>query len=182
MRLVRGRAGGLLSRWVAIRSGPTRWKLGSSGAHLFLERDVRFVNPRRIHLGESVVIGRGAILSASLNANLRIGDRVFVGVGVVISCGEAELTIGSHTAIGAYATIRNADHAMAPTQTFDSQPMVAKPIHIGNDVFIGDHATILRGVTIGDGAIVSANSLVTQDVPPYALVVGVPARVMGKRI
>ena len=49
---------------------------------------------------------------------------------------------------------------------------------IGNDVWIGDKATILPGVTIGDGAVVAANAVVTKDVPPYSIVGGNPARVI----
>jgi len=56
-----------------------------------------------------------------------------------------------------------------------------KPIEIGNDVWIGARATILDGVSIGDGAIVAANALVSKDVPPYAIVGGVPAKVIRYR-
>lgn len=52
---------------------------------------------------------------------------------------------------------------------------------IGNDVWIGCNSTILRGVTIGDGAVIGANSLVTKDVPPYAIVVGSPAKIIKYR-
>ena len=53
--------------------------------------------------------------------------------------------------------------------------------HIGNDVWIGLNATILDGVTIGDGAIVAAGAVVTKDVPPYAVVAGVPAKIIKYR-
>lgn len=56
-----------------------------------------------------------------------------------------------------------------------------KPIEIGNDVWIGANSTILRGVRIGDGAIIAANAVVTKDVPPYAIVIGVPAKVYKYR-
>lgn len=58
---------------------------------------------------------------------------------------------------------------------------LTQPLTIGNDVWIGANATILRGLTIGDGAIVGANALVCHDVPPYAIVVGCPARVLKYR-
>lgn len=56
-----------------------------------------------------------------------------------------------------------------------------EPLQIGNDVWIGCNSTILRGIRIGDGAIVGANSLVSKDVPPYAIVVGNPARLIKFR-
>ena len=57
----------------------------------------------------------------------------------------------------------------------------AAPITIGDDVFIGMDCRILKGVTIGDGAVVAAMSVVTHDVPPGAVAAGVPARVVGQR-
>lgn len=58
----------------------------------------------------------------------------------------------------------------------------SKPIVIGNHVWIGERATILKGVTIGDGAIVAANAVVTKDVEPNTLVGGVPARVIRRGV
>lgn len=60
------------------------------------------------------------------------------------------------------------------------QPNVAKPIRIGNDVWIGAHAVGLSGVTIGDGAVVAAGAVVHQDVAPYTIAGGVPFRVLGE--
>lgn len=64
-----------------------------------------------------------------------------------------------------------------PTEYFEYQ----KPIRIGNDVWIGAHTVVMPGVTIGDGAIVGAGSVVTHDVPPYTIVSGTPARTMRQR-
>lgn len=58
---------------------------------------------------------------------------------------------------------------------------VAKPCRIGNDVWIGASAMIMDGVTVGDGAIIAANAVVTKDVPPYAIAGGVPAKVIKYR-
>ena len=54
---------------------------------------------------------------------------------------------------------------------------VTKPVVIGNDVWFGVGATVLPGITIGDGAVIGSHALVTKNVPPYAIVVGVPARI-----
>ena len=59
---------------------------------------------------------------------------------------------------------------------------IAKPIHIGEHVWIGNRAIILKGVTIGDGAIVAAGALVTGDVPAHTIVAGVPARIIKENI
>ena len=61
------------------------------------------------------------------------------------------------------------------------QGETAKPINIGNDVWIGFGAQILLGCNIGDGAVIAAGAIVTKDVEPYTVVAGVPARVIKKR-
>ena len=67
------------------------------------------------------------------------------------------------------------DHDLDPAHR---QDMFPGPIRIGRNVWIGAHATILRNVTIGDGAVVAAGAVVTKDVPPNTVVAGVPARVI----
>ena len=62
-----------------------------------------------------------------------------------------------------------------------SRPLVSKgKVVIGENVWIGDKATILPGVSIGDGAVIGANAVVTKDVPPYSVVVGNPAKIINK--
>lgn len=61
----------------------------------------------------------------------------------------------------------------------DDRPLVCKgEIHIGDNVWIGEKAAVLSGVTVGDGAVIGANSIVTHDVPPYSVVAGCPARII----
>ncbi|GAC1649257.1 MAG: hypothetical protein NVS9B11_22330 [Candidatus Dormibacteraceae bacterium] len=171
----------LQRRLARIASLWWRRRLGSVGPHLFIENDVQFHNPDRMHLGEAVVLKRFALLSCSPGGTLRIEDRVQVGQGCIIACGDAELRIGHHTAMGAYISVRNAEHGMAPGTPVQDQPMTAKSLNIGAGVYIGDRCAILGGVTIGDGAVVAANSVVLEDVPDNAVVAGIPARVVKVR-
>lgn len=110
-------------------------------------------------------------------------------------CKLAYTTVGNFTAIGRGTAIGLGRHPMkyVSTQnifykknnmnnrwvkTIDMSPL---PIKIGNDVWIGVESMILDGVTVGDGAVVGARSVVTKDVPPYAVVVGIPAKIIKYR-
>lgn len=67
------------------------------------------------------------------------------------------------------------------TLSLEDKVVERKPIKIGNDVFIGANVTILDGVTIGDGAVIGAGAVVSKDIPPYAIAVGVPIRILHYR-
>ena len=84
---------------------------------------------------------------------------------------------------GKWVTISDNNHGTTDFDTLHEAPAIRKlytkgPVIIGNNVWIGDKATILGGVTIGDGAVIAANSVVTKDVPAYSVVGGNPARVI----
>lgn len=92
------------------------------------------------------------------------------------------ITIGSNTLIADFVSIRDADHTFTlPGVLLRDQPIAASPVIVGADVWLGHAVTVLRGVTIGDGAIVAAGAVVTKDVPPNAVVGGIPARTIGNR-
>lgn len=130
----------------------------------------------------------------------RCGKQVNVEAGAFFHSG-AQISIGHNSGIGCRARIMGrvtiGDHVMmgedvlilTRNHRFDdiSIPMGVqgfaeeKPVHIGNDVWIGSRVVILAGVTVGDGAILAASAVVTKDVAPYAIVGGNPARVIRFR-
>lgn len=95
------------------------------------------------------------------------------------------VTIGSFTSIGNLCTIGAHGHALDKLTTFPFAEMIAaqpyKQTLIGSDVWIGSNSVILAGVTVGHGAVIGAGAVVTKDVPPYAIVVGNPAKVRRYR-
>ena len=104
--------------------------------------------------------------------NIRFGERVFVNSGCRFQ-DQGGITIGDDALIGHNVVIATLNHATDPAERATTEPA---PVRIGNSVWIGANATILPGVTIGDGAIVAAGAVVTKDVPPNTIVGGVPAR------
>jgi len=127
-------------------------------ASILMGQQVQFAGLRtsgsRVSIGEGAVINRGCLLYTT--GGLRIGKQVSVSAGVW-------LVTGTHD-------------PNAP-----NFPARFLPITIGDYVWIGSRATILAGVTVGEGAVVMAGAMVTRDVPPYAIVGGVPARQVGVR-
>jgi acetyltransferase-like isoleucine patch superfamily enzyme len=116
----------------------------------------------RLMTGSSVVVESGA--------HLRLASG-FINNGAKISCFTG-ISIGEDAHIGPDAVVMDSDsHAIAPS----TRP-VAAPIEIGDHVWIGARAMILKGVTIGEGAVIAAASVVTKDVAPGTLVAGSPAR------
>ncbi len=101
----------------------------------------------------------------------------FMNENVQISCG-AKIEIGYDATIGRDVVIRSHDGHTIEIDDFE----IAKPIIIGNHVWVGQGATILKGVTIGNGAIIAAGALVTKDVPAYSIVGGIPAKVLKRNV
>jgi acetyltransferase-like isoleucine patch superfamily enzyme len=134
----------------------------------------------RLVLGEHCRFGRRVFLETCDGGVIRMGANVRVNAGAFI-VSYAEVSIGDDAMIAEYVGIRDADHGMAPDRPIRVQPHAAKPVRIGNDVWIGRGSVVLKGVTIGDGAVVAANSVVTHDVPPMTIVAGTPARVLRRR-
>lgn len=110
---------------------------------------------------------------------LSIGDRCFVGHGCAFSVARS-IQIGKDCLIAADSVIRDNDgHPLDAALRRDNAPIDAatvQPVVIGDDVWIGNRATVLKGVTIGDRAVVASAAVVTKDVPPDTVVAGNPAR------
>ena len=93
-----------------------------------------------------------------------------------------DCSIGMNTMLSPYVNINCADHGMeCGKEPMRCQYGTYGPVVIGEDCWICSHVVILKGVTIGDGAVVAAGSVVNQDIPPYAIAAGVPAKVVGDR-
>lgn len=112
--------------------------------------------------------------SADYGQNITVGKNVFINSGCCLQ-DQGGIVIGNNVLIGQQVVIATINHDITP---FKRANMTASPVIIGNDVWIGAHATILSGVTIGNGAIVAAGAVVTRNVPANAVVGGVPATII----
>ncbi len=105
--------------------------------------------------------------------NIHIGDNVIINYNLTV-LDEALVTIGNNVFIGPNVSIYTACHPL-DAKTRNTGAEWALPVTIGNDVWIGGSAVIIPGVTIGDGAVIAAGSVVTRDVPAHCVVAGNPA-------
>ena len=151
------------------------------GAKTRIGPAVRVRQAHHMKLGTRCEIEHGVFLKCvGKDPSLEIGDFVFIGTGTEIDVARS-VVIGAHTLIAPGVFITDHGHNTARTHRLDEQGSQASPVRIGADVWLGARAIILPGVTVGEGAIVGAGSVVTKDVPPYAIVVGAPARKIGDR-
>lgn len=149
------------------------------GTHCALGRRVRFWGPVRMFIGSHSALFDDVIISGV--GEIHIGDRSSIGHNSVLVSRE-RIEIGNDCMLAAFCYVLDVDHEFADTATaIPNQGLRVKPVVIGNDVWVGAGSIILRGVTIGDGAVVAANSVVTRDVPPYAVVGGTPAKIVKDR-
>ena len=146
-----------------------------SGASLIIGRRWKTINRLTAN---TMGVTQPVYINLNRNAVIEIGDDVGMS-GCSITAME-RITIGHRVLIGTGVLVTDNDaHPIHPEKRTDAKFIRKLPVTIGNDVFIGARAMILKGVTIGDGAVVGAGSIVTRSVSPYAIVAGNPARVIG---
>lgn len=141
---------------------------------------VRVIGTGRITLGRQCRIGRECEFTTEAQGEIILGGNVRINRGTTLAS-YAQIRIGTFTIMGEFSSIRDANHGTEPGTPMRLQPHTAAPISIGRDVWIGRGSCILPGVTIGDGAIIGANSVVTKDIPSHTLAAGAPAKVLRDR-
>jgi len=109
---------------------------------------------------------------------LIIGEYCVLSIRISLDL-AAPITIGDHVHIGPQTMLVTGGHELGDSSCRSGKPL-REPIHLGNGAWLGTRCTILPGVTVGEGAIVAAGSVVTKNVPPNTLVAGVPAVIKKK--
>lgn len=192
-----------------IRGAMRSWRFRAASGFVLIKKGVIFKNAGYLSVGRNFIAEEGCEINALSRRGVSFGDRVTVGAYALIRpsnyyggpVGEG-LIVGSNSNIGAYSYVGCSGFIeigsgvmmgprvglFAENHIFDRtdipmrlQGVDRKFIRIEDDVWLGTNSVILAGVTVGRGAIVSAGSVVTKDVPQYAIVGGVPAKVIRMR-
>jgi acetyltransferase-like isoleucine patch superfamily enzyme len=160
--------------------------LGSLGRCSFIEFGAILEGARNIRISDYVLIDRHVELDAR-GGEITIGRRVHIGPGAQIA-GLGGVFIADYAAIGRNAQILSHSEAAeggkrmsGPMIPEEIKAMKTAAVRLEKDSFVGVGAVILPGITLGEGAVVAANSLVIADVKPWQIVMGVPARPVGQR-
>lgn len=145
------------------------------------EPEVLIFHPENVHLGRAVYVGHRAILKGYHDGVMRIGDGTWIGQQCFFHSAGG-ITLGRDVGIGPAVKILTSTHTEAGRAVpILRAPIERAPVVIEDDADVGVGAIILPGVRIGRGAQVGAGAVVTEDVPDYAIVVGVPAKVLRFR-
>ena len=159
----------------SVRAKISWWFLNRFACHL------HFAGLRRLCAkAAGVKMGRGVHFYERYHIRapkgIRLGDNVNIGPGVLLD-GRCGLTVGSGVTISYEAVIWTQSH------DYNSPDFAGKgaPVTIGDRAWICSRAIILPGITVGEGAVVASGAVVTHDVPPYTVVGGVPALIIGER-
>ena len=140
--------------------------------------------PHKIALGERCSLEHGVYLNAagghSQGQTITIGAGTFVGSQCEFNAIES-IVVGRNCLIASGSRFIDHNHGIALGTPIKLQPEVSSPIVLGDDVWIGANSVVLKGVTIGDGAIVAAGSVVTKPIDAYTIVGGAPARLIRAR-
>ncbi len=149
----------------------------------------QFLGGSKIELGNNIFFGKGLVLTAweeyrggGYDPSIKISNNCSFGMYCHITATN-RIEIGEGCLTGKWVTITDNSHGRTDYESLVIRPVERMlyskgPVIIGKNVWIGDKATILPGVNIGEGAVIAANAVVTKDVPPFAIVAGVPAKII----
>jgi acetyltransferase-like isoleucine patch superfamily enzyme len=152
----------------------------SCGDGLQIASNVGFKHLETMEIGSACFIGAGAYLQGRFDGRCVIGDNVWIGPGAYFDA--RDLVLEDYVGWGPGAKVLGSAHTGVPANVpIVKTDLEIKPVRVEAEADIGTNAVLLPGVTVGKGAIVGAGAVVTRDVPAYAIVAGVPAKVLRMR-
>lgn len=171
----------------AIRRFYYKAKMNQVGKNCIFDVGLKVINPQNISIGEYTWIDRYAALYASFG-ELKIGKRIHISPYSIVSPGEMGIELEDYVGISTGCHIYG--HTQAPVKNMRmSGPMVPNKykavkegkVRMLKDSFLGAYTIVLPGVTIGEGAVIGAHSIVNKDIPNWSIAAGCPAKVISTR-
>lgn len=164
-------------------------RAGLRGKHdCIIEPGGRVKFPDNLKLGVGVKIGSGVLIHCGQKAiksshrNVTIGDKAYIGPNCVL-LGEGGIEIGKNCEIAPGVVITSQQHTYTRLDIpMKDQPAEMLAVILEDDVWLGCNASVLPGVRIGKGSVIGAGAVVNKDIPAYSVAVGVPAKVIKRRV
>lgn len=166
-----------------------KWKFGALGKNVLIGHATEISQPQNIFAADYVFIDHHVVLDA-MAGRIEIGRRIHIAPYALITGVGGGVYLGDYVGVGAFARIYSHSEApidgkrmSGPMIPESMKGMITAPVHIKKDGLVGTGAVILPGVTVGEGAIVAANSLVLAEtqIRPWTIWAGVPAKMVGLR-
>ena len=155
------------------------------GAHSFVGDNVIIFQKEGggpVILGRNVLLKHDIIINTAGGGQLILDDNADIQHHCIFAVCLSPVEIGKNVMIGSFCSFFNYDHGMDPGEPMAAQPVSTRGgIFVEDDVWLGVGVTVLDGVRIGHGAVVAAGSVVTKDIPPWAIAAGSPAKVVKMR-
>jgi acetyltransferase-like isoleucine patch superfamily enzyme len=152
----------------------------TAGHGLQIEPEVVLKHPETMEFGNAVFVGAQTMIQGRFDGTCRIGNHVWIGPHAYFDA--RDLVLEDYVGWGPGAKVLGSSHTAEPVDVpIITTGLSIKPVVIGYGADVGTNATILPGVHVGAHSIVGAGAVVTDDVPQYAVVAGIPARVIRRR-
>jgi len=163
-----------------------RWRIDGHAARggFFIRHPVEgelleALDEGRLTIGDATLLEPGCWITMAPDARIAIGDGCFLNRNTMLAA-QAEIEIGSHTMLANGCFVGDAEHRYDdPEIPVTHQGFTSKgPVRIGDNCWFGVNCVVTSGVTIGERCVIGANSVVTQDLPPFSIAAGAPAKVL----
>lgn len=171
----------------AVLSGDVRYKVSRGSQLTIMDKanisegvQLTALDGGKIFIGNNVYIGRFVQINV-MGGEVRIDNDVVCINDFCIITAWGKVEIGANTLIAPFCHITDRDHGFKKDDLIRNQEGEIKPVFIGSDVWLGSGSVILKGVRINNGAVVGAGSVVTSDIPAYAVSAGNPAKIIKYR-
>ena len=153
----------------------TKFKKGFRvGYHVKKKWHVTLIVSKNVRIGSHTLLWGNGTITIGLNSSIGPYSNLY-------SCSSGGIVFGDYVNSASHLYMIDSDHGTSRDSLMMTQEMISKPIFVGNDVWFGYHVTVLKGVTIANGSVLGACSVVTKDTKEYFIYGGVPAVPIGER-